>query len=72
MKHLVGSSLNEEQVALLITRAMGELAERRKRDKRFRDGVGNAGSGGITFGEFQVILEGAKKLPNVVVPVGFD
>ena len=32
MKHLVGSSLNEEQVALLITRAMGELAERRKRE----------------------------------------
>ena len=72
VKHLVGSSLNEEQVALLITRAMGELAERRKRDKRYRDGDGNAGSGGITFGEFQVILEGAEKLPNVVVPVGFD
>ena len=43
VKHLVGSSLNEEQVALLITRAMGELAERRKRDERFRDGDGNAG-----------------------------
>ena len=30
VKHLVGSSLNEEQVGELITRAMGELAELRK------------------------------------------
>ena len=33
VKHLVGSSLNEEQVGELITRAMGELAELRKKTK---------------------------------------
>ena len=32
VKHLVGSSLNEEQVAELITRAMAELAQMRKKN----------------------------------------
>ena len=38
VKHLVGSSLNEEQVGELITRAMGELAELRKKTKKSDDG----------------------------------
>lgn len=80
VKHLVGSSLNEEQVGELITRAMGELAELRKKTKKSDDGDGgkDAGrsspslGGGITFDEFRVIMEGNKKLPTVKVPVGFD
>ena len=36
VKHLVGSSLNEEQVGELITRAMGELAELRKKTEERR------------------------------------
>ena len=81
VKHLVGSSLNEEQVGELITRAMGELAELRRKTKS-DDGDGgkdkDAGrsspslGGGITFDEFRVIMEGNKKLPTVKVPVGFD
>ncbi|ACO66844.1 predicted protein [Micromonas commoda] len=76
VKHLVGSSLNEEQVGELITRAMGELAELRK-----KTGVGRGGDdgrsspslgGGITFDEFRVIMKGNTKLPTVKVPVGFD
>lgn len=79
VKHLVGSSLNEEQVGELITRAMGELAELRKKTKSDDgDGGKDAGrsspslGGGITFDEFRVIMEGNKKLPTVKVPVGFD
>ena len=80
VKHLVGSSLNEEQVGELITRAMGELAELRKKTKKSDDGDGgkDAGrsspslGGGITFDEFRVIMEGNKQLPTVKVPVGFD
>ena len=66
VKHLVGSSLNEEQVAELITRAMAELprCERKTRGGRER--------GGITFAEFQRIMKGTTKLPTVKVPVGFD
>ena len=79
VKHLVGSSLNEEQVGELITRAMGELAELRKKTKsddgdRGKDAGRSSPSlgGGITFDEFRVIMEGNKKLPTVKVPVGFD
>ena len=79
VKHLVDSSLNEEQVGELITRAMGELAELRKKTKSDDgDGGKDAGrsspslGGGITFDEFRVIMEGNKKLPTVKVPVGFD
>jgi serine/threonine-protein phosphatase 2B regulatory subunit len=76
VKHLVGSSLNEEQVGELITRAMGELGE-----LRTKTGVGRGGDdgrsspslgGGITFDEFRVIMKGNAKLPTVKVPVGFD
>ena len=67
VKHLVGSSLNEEQVAELITRAMAELAQMRKK----KAGGGENG-GGITFAEFQRIMKGTTKLPTVKVPVGFD
>ena len=66
VKHLVGSSLNEEQVAELITRAMAELAQMRKKN------AGGRKRGGITFAEFQRIMKGTTKLPTVKVPVGFD
>ena len=66
VKHLVGSSLNEEQVAELITRAMAELAQMRKKN------AGGESEGGITFAEFQRIMKGTTKLPTVKVPVGFD
>ena len=69
VKHLVGSSLNEEQVAELITRAMEELSDVRKKHKGKTNGESG---GGITFQEFRLILEGASKLPTVKVPVGFD
>jgi serine/threonine-protein phosphatase 2B regulatory subunit len=71
VKHLVGSSLNEEQVAELMERAMGELAELRRKNKG-KGGSAEGGQGGITFHEFRTILEGASKLPIVKVPVGFD
>ena len=76
VKHLVGSSLNEEQVGELITRAMGELGELRTKTGVGR-GSGDGRSspslgGGITFDEFRVIMKGNTKLPTVKVPVGFD
>ena len=69
VKHLVGSSLNEEQVAELITRAMEELSEVRRKNKGKTSGESG---GGITFAEYRLMLEGATKLPTVRVPVGFD
>ena len=69
VKHLVGSSLNEEQVAELITRAMEELSEVRRKNKGKTSGESG---GGITFAEYRLILQGATKLPTVRVPVGFD
>ena len=47
VKHLVGSSLNEEQVAELITRAMAELAQMRK--KNAGGGENGAGSRSPSF-----------------------
>jgi hypothetical protein len=70
VKHLVGSSLNEEQVAELITRAMRELDGMRKKNRN-RSG-GDDGGGGITVEEFRSILGGTTTLPVVKVPVGFD
>ncbi len=70
VKHLVGSSLNEEQVAELITRAMRELDGMRKKNRN-RSG-GDEGGGGITVEEFRSILGGTTTLPVVKVPVGFD
>lgn len=78
VKHLVGSSLNEEQVAELITRAMGELSAKREQQQKKKDRRGSSGNGGgvsgggITFVEFQDILEGHSKLLTAKVPVGFD
>jgi hypothetical protein len=44
----------------------------KKKEKRGGPGTGGASGGGITFAEFQVIMEGTSNLPTVTVPVGFD
>ena len=57
---------------------LGELSALRaqKGKRRSEDGTpgggGGGNGGGITFEEFQHILDGTSKLPTVKVPVGFD
>jgi Ca2+-binding EF-hand superfamily protein len=57
-RHLVGSSLSEDEFEQLISRAMGELRKMR----------GGEDGGGVTFEEFAELLRRVETLPVVKVP----
>jgi len=61
-RHLVGSSISEEEFNQLISRAMGELRKMR----------GGEEGGGLTFEEFEELLSLVETLPLVKVPVDED
>jgi len=61
-RHLVGSSVSEDDFERLMTRAFAEL----------RDARGGADGGGVAFDEFVAVLARVDTLPTVRVPLEDD